>query len=270
MPSWTPLLRPLADDVHRGASELYRDALDIIATHLTEPVDNRGLAAAIRAVHPEMAPFQFLADQLGDVENVGERVAELSRQIDEADRKIAELVGSLPRDSRPIMLHSYSGTTVRAIVATISRQTPIYISEAAPDHEGMLVAQRLNAAGYSVTTFPDDARLSFLRECAAVFVGSDWIDESDFTNKIGTYTLFSAAQDIGTPAYVIAEQIKLAPRSRRIPRPEIVQRLHGSVRYHRRLLEETPNRLASGFIMDRGILSVTDVARHFETRGLTP
>ncbi len=52
-----------------------------------------------------------------------------------------------------------------------------------------------------------------MKDVDLVILGSDWVTESDFTNKIGTYSLALTARELGKPVYVAADRTKFVWRT---------------------------------------------------------
>ncbi len=279
MINWEDLLSQIRDDRQHGSAQLYQHTLAIIAkAALDSAVTTRSdLGAAIQAVfqaQPAMAPFHYLAHKLesitgGPDEGITSRVItlmdELQRSSQLAGERIAANFERFNLTPRSIMLHSNSGTVRELIRQCFSPNTTIFISEARPDLEGLLLAGDLVIEGFVVKTFVDDARAAVMKDVDLVILGSDWVTESDFTNKIGTYSLALTARELGKPVYVAADRTKFVWR--RYRPVSMATSAYAESFYQNQLFEETPNQLVASFVTDFGSFSPQQAAFQFETIG---
>lgn len=269
MHDWARLLEPLRADRTSGSSQLYQQLLSILTTALNQSelvvADLVELPAAVTTTRREMACFHYAGAALaaavtgGGGSDLTAHLRELLQRLT-ADHQLARTqivshfwpIGS---NWEAIMLHSNSGILEQAVTEIFNRKTRIFLSEARPDVEGMRLATKLAADKFAVTIFPDDARLTFLKEVNAVLLGADWIAEADFTNKVGTHALCRFAADLRLPVYVLADRSKLAPAHLRPSRQESAVPIADRITRIDRLFEETPNRLVTSFVTDLGALS---------------
>lgn len=277
MNNWNELLSNIRTDRQRGSAHLYKQTLEIIAkAALDSGIANRSeIGALIQSVYqaqPAMAPFHYLSHRLegvldGPDDNFTARVIslidELKRAAQLAGERIAANFEHLNLTPRSVMLHSNSGTVRELICQCFNHQTTVFLSEARPDLEGLLLAGDLVIEGFVVKTFVDDARAAVMKDVDLVIVGADWVSESDFTNKIGTFSLALTARELGKPVYVAADRTKFVSRNARVAlSPSLA---FAETFYQDQLFEETPNQLITAFVTDSGILTPQQTAFQFET-----
>ena len=277
MNNWNELLSRIRADRQRGSSHLYQQTLDIIAkAALDSGITNRSeIGAIIQSVYqaqPAMAPFHYLAHRLegvidGPENDITARVISLIDELKRAAQLAGErIAGNFERfnlSPRSVMLHSNSATVRELICQCFNHQTTIFLSEARPDLEGLLLAGDLVIEGFVVKTFVDDARAAVMKDVDLVVIGADWVSETDFTNKIGTYSLALTARELGKPVYVAADRTKFVSRSCRVSlSPSLA---FADTFYQDQLFEETPNQLITSFVTDSGILTPQQAAFQFET-----
>lgn len=257
----------ISRDREHGASLLYLRFLLLLREYLTQAEDcsidvPMQLAAEIAAVRPEMSPFHYAAVRVSAVpenspasvrEGLMQIVDDLIREDSESMAKIVEFAREHLPATKGIMLHSHSGTIAKVILESVDKKVRLYISEGRPDCEGLGFAREMVTAGFEVTTFPDDARLLYLPKVGLALLGSDWIGEDNFTNKIGSRSLAQASARSGIPLIVIAAINKLAPSRLRPERTVETRAMDDRLLWHEPLFEETENRFVSRFITDRGI-----------------
>ncbi|MCI0407238.1 MAG: translation initiation factor eIF-2B [Acidobacteria bacterium] len=222
-----------------------------------------------------MAPIISLLNHLWlKLEQVGESeavraalAAELEEMCLETEIRLDRLAETcsdrLPEGSA-ILVHSYSSTVLRALLAAheAGKGIRVLCSEGRPALEGVRLAEALAAAAAPVQLCVDAALPALVAEADLVLVGADAVVEAGAINKIGTYPLALAAKATGRPFYIAASLNKLLPPSLvpllRIPdRPpsEIwegrLQKLH----VHNRYFEITPLDLITGIITEAGLWS---------------
>lgn len=279
MINWNELLSQIRADRQHGSAHLYQQTLAIIAKAVldSEVTTRSELGAAIQAVfqaQPAMAPFHFLAHKLENItagpdDGINSRVItlidELQRSAQLAGERIAANFERLNLTPRSVLLHSNSGTVRELIRQCISPNTTIFLSEARPDLEGLILAGDLVIEGFVVKTFVDDARAAVMKDVDLIIVGADWVTESDFTNKIGTYSLALTARELGKPVYVAADRTKFVWR--RYRPASMATSAYAETFYQNQLFEETPNQLVTAFLTDFGTFSPQQAAFQFETIG---
>ncbi|MGB5105778.1 MAG: hypothetical protein WBP29_03750 [Candidatus Zixiibacteriota bacterium] len=279
MNNWDDLFSQIRADRQLGAAQLYAQTLNILKkTAATGAVKTHAdIVDIVQAIHdtqPAMAPFHFLAQKLSCLLNDQSASSDLSKvllalvnDLDRAHQSTGERIAlqfdHLNLSPKSVMLHSSSGTVRELVRQSIPSDATIFISEGRPDMEGLSLAGELVIEGFAVKTFVDDARAQIMKDVDIIILGSDWISEHDFTNKIGTYTLALTARELGKRIFVAADSTKFAPARFR-PDPKKIVR-HFESFYQDLLFEQTPNSLITAFVTDSGVLLPKEVEFHFET-----
>lgn len=279
MINWDDLFSHIRADRQLGATQLYAQTLNVLkkaaATGaVTSRADIGELVRSIHTTQPAMAPFHFLAQKLSNLPDdstgafdpaqaVLALVTELDRNHQLSVERIATQFERLQLKPKSVLLHSSSGTVRELVRQSLDAATTIFVSECRPDMEGLSLAGELVIEGFTVKTFVDDARAEIMKDVDLIILGSDWVSERDFTNKIGTYTLALAARELGKHIYVAADNTKFA-HSRFRPDPKKIIR-HFESFYQDLLFEQTPNSLVTSFVTDSAVLSPQEVGFHFET-----
>ncbi len=280
--TWEPLLDKLAGDRTSGAQELTRLASSLLSRYLRTEKNEEGwrerllsLTRRILDAQPAMAPIITLLNHLWlKLEQVDEpepvRVAlaaELEQMGLETELRLdrlAEACSDRLPDGDTILVHSYSSTVLRALLAAheAGKGIQILCSEGRPALEGVRLAEALAAAAVPVQLCVDAALPGLMREAALVLVGADAVVEDGAINKIGTYPLALAAKAMARPFYIAASLDKLLPPSLapllRIPdRPqaEIWEAEHPTLQVRNRYFEITPLDMITGVITEAGLWS---------------
>lgn len=273
----------ISSDRLHGASQVYSKFLSLFLTYLqhVDKVDEkfiRELPQAIVKVRSDMAPFFYAALRVsGLAEALGKSgdplkgqltrlVEELKAEQGEAISKIIENVRPMAEKASSVMLHSSSGTVMAIIKDCLPEKTRFFVSEASPDREGEKLAEGLASQGYEVTLFPDDARYRYVKAVDLVLLGSDWVAEDGFVNKIGTNCLALAAVNENKPLVVAADGSKLVPsKFLHMPKPSRV-RLARNLYREVCVFEAVDNNLVDRFVTDVGTFSSSELAAFVKTR----
>jgi len=187
------------------------------------------------------------------------------------------------------------GTALAPVYAACAEglEVEVFVSETRPRNQGLLTAWELAAAGIKHTLMADNAAgLLLMRgEADAVIVGADRIAANgDTANKVGTYLKALAAHAAGVPFYVAAPMSTFDPGTtcgEAIPIEErtadelfFVDGLNETgcpgrlrlapegTRAANPAFDVTPAALVSGFITERGVFRVEELAgflRDFRT-----
>ena len=272
-------LAALAANNTSGASELLREALDILTTARATGADMPDVARAVCQAQPSMAPlWNAAATALSPdperlnvfAQHVRRAPAALARYASAhfADADAGGPVHS-PRGFRleaeeqfRVVTLSYSSSVVivlKAIAAT--HRLHVSCSESRPALEGRRLATDLAAAGISVTCYGDAAIAKALDTAEAILVGADAVASSWFLNKTGTRMLAAAATYHGVPVYVVATRDKFVDDviagqlgERPVDPREVWDSAPEGVRLHNSYFETTPLDLVTAVISDIGVL----------------
>ncbi|MGH7410561.1 MAG: translation initiation factor eIF-2B [Candidatus Methylomirabilis sp.] len=280
--TWEPLLDQLARDRTSGAQELTRLVSSLLCRYLRTENTGEGCAERLLSVtrrildaQPAMAPIITLLNHLWlKLEQVGESEAvraalaaeleEMGLEIELRLDRLAETCSDRLPEGSAILVHSYSSTVLRALLAAheAGKGIRVLCSEGRPALEGVRLAEALAAAAAPVQLCVDAALPRLVAGADLVLVGADAVVEAGAINKIGTYPLALAAKATGRPFYIAASLNKLLPPSLvpllRVPdRPpgEIWEGRLQKLQVHNRYFEITPLDLITGVITEAGLWS---------------
>lgn len=279
---WEPLLDQLARDRTSGAQELTRLVSSLLCRYLRTEKAEEGRAERLLSVtrrildaQPAMAPIISLLNRLWlKLEQVGHSEAvraALAAELEEMgletelrlDRLAEACSDRLPEGS-VVLVHSYSSTVLRALLAAheAGKGIRVLCSEGRPALEGVRLAEALAAAAAPVQLCVDAALPALVAEADLVLVGADAVVEAGAINKIGNYPLALAARATARPFYIAASLNKLLPPSLvpllRIPdRPpgEIWEGTLKTLQVRNRYFEITPLGMITGIITEAGLWS---------------
>lgn len=132
--------------------------------------------------------------------------------------KIAAIGGDLIRDGDRLFLYSMSSTVYRMIEAAVERgkRVSVVTTESRPTNEGLMTLERLCPKGVSVDIGIDAAMTPLMRDCTAVYVGSDDVTSvGDCLAKVGCYATALVARHYGIPYFIAGDTSKFDPSSLR-------------------------------------------------------
>ena len=280
--TWEPLLDRLASDRTSGAQELTRLVSSLLSAYLRTDKGGEGCADRLLVLtrrifdaQPAMAPIITLLNHLWlKLEQVSEfdtvraaLAAELEGMGLETELRLdrlAEACSDRFPEGSVILVHSYSSTVLRALLAAheAGKGIRVLCSEGRPALEGVRLAEALAAAAAPVQLCVDAALPGLVGEVDLVLVGADAVVEAGAINKIGTYPLALAARATGRPFYIAASLDKLLAPSLvpllRIPdRPpgEVWEGKLKTLQVRNRYFEITPLALITGVITEAGLWS---------------
>jgi ribose 1,5-bisphosphate isomerase len=180
--------------------------------------------------------------------------------------EIARIGADLIRDGDRLFLYSMSSTVYRMIEAAVERGKTVSVvtTESRPGNEGLMTLERLCPKGVTVDIGIDAAMTPLMRDCTAVYVGSDDVTSAgDCLAKVGCYATALVARHYGLPYYVAGDTSKFDPSSirgvpikiREMPATDIVQ---GEVpeggRVRNPVFEVVPASLITAYVTELGIL----------------
>lgn len=221
------LLQRIRGDNRSGATQLTHLAAQFLKAELesgffadSNDFRKRLLASgkALISAQPAMASIFNLVNNLLIKIQEGEEVAALniSDFLETLERHAAETAqrgASLIQDGCTIATHSLSSVVSAAITAAHQegKRVLVLCSESRPVCEGRGLAQRLVEEGVQVRLVVDSALPSILDRAQMVMVGADAITGDGVINKVGTYGLALAANQVGIPFFVLSPTEKVLP-----------------------------------------------------------
>lgn len=283
MPWSAEFFEEVSEDRHHGASAVFGKFLSLIHTYLQqlENLDSEfvaSLPSCIIGTRPDMAPFYYaamrLTAKLGKLstqsdtirEELEQFIRELQTEQSEARDKILGNAGGALGDVKAVMLHSNSHTVTAIARELLDREVKLFVSDAYPDKEGEQVAHELAGTGFEVTLIPDDAKCQYVSQVDLVLLGSDWVAESDFTNKIGSQSVVLAASNNGKKVVVATDAGKIVPGKFRPKRRPNRIRLSKNLYREAPLFEEVDNSLVDLFVTDLGLFTPAELRDSLENR----
>ena len=80
-----------------------------------------------------------------------------------------------------------------------------------PANEGKIQAEKISASGFDVHLFHEDLLSKFIQQIDLAVFGADFVSDTFFINKAGTFSLSLMMQHFHKPVYVLAETRKFFP-----------------------------------------------------------
>jgi ribose 1,5-bisphosphate isomerase len=282
-PTVENLVVAIRDDEIGGAADMAREtaralrtlALDEAVADADFPARLDAAVLAIIEVTPSIMPVTRVlhaaaaaADSRPDDPRaaVAEQGEEFVAWLDGALDEIARIGADLIREGDRLFLYSMSSTVYRMIEAAVERgkNVSVVTSESRPGNEGLATLDRLCPKGVAVDIGIDAAMVQLMRDCTAVYVGSDDVTSAgDCLAKVGCFPTALAAQHYGIPYYIAGDTSKFDPSSlrgvpvkiREMPASDIVD---GDVveggRVRNPVFELVPAALITAYVTELGIL----------------
>ena len=267
-------LQRLARDRRSGSGELARRAVALLEdfhfpgasrdSKETPAVCVR-LAHAVAQAQPSMAAVLnvcnrwLLAVEQG--ESPREAARAVARQLRQGQHLAALRAATLVEDGAAVVTYSFSSTVLAALLASWNRgrRFRVLCSEARPQMEGRLLAERLARQQVPVEFFTDAALFSSFAAGSLVLVGCDALESRTFVNKVGTRALLSLARRSRLSFYVVADPFKFLPaklrrwfRIRRERAVEVWRPPRKNVLVHNLYFEKVPLRSVTAIVTDTG------------------
>jgi translation initiation factor 2B subunit (eIF-2B alpha/beta/delta family) len=278
-PDFRRHIQTIAGDSRKGASELARDALEIIAgacAEATETADGieavTDLARALSECRPAMAPLRNLtrrwlaqmadhaADSPGWLAQGRETARHLQTESRNAVTRIAQHGLAHLAGRTTLMSHSRSSTVRELARAATRRGRRIHwlITRSEPAREGLDLALELAELDHTVAVLTEAQIPLVIREADAVVVGADSIlATGELVNKAGTHLLALAAMEQHCPFVCLCESFKFSDLSTFDPEPHPVSELdlphHAGITGFNFTFDKTPAPLVSAWITEDGL-----------------
>ena len=181
-------------------------------------------SSALRRANPSHAPLHTTQKRIvgevtdAEADTVEEAKEALLEAIDavvteiESSKQLAgERAAELVDDGDVLLTHENSSTVMAALEAALDAGTEfsLYVTESRPNFLGRRTARRLrDHEGVNVTLVVDSAAGYCLSECDRVLVGMNCLIDERVYNRVGTYSIATAAADQGVPMTVVASSSK--------------------------------------------------------------
>lgn len=224
-------LQGIVDDTHRGAAQLAREALQVLADYSAICAAGGGgefvgklcdYAGELQRARPSMMPLRNLLEQWcervrnlskTEVDNMRglaiDHAYDLIKQSHAAVDKIARHAAALVPGGSVIITHSHSSTVTECFRQLAEKNVTAIITESRPGDEGKALASQLIECAISAHYITDAQIGLFVSQADLVLVGADSIlADGSVVNKAGTYLMALAADNLDVPFYVCAETFK--------------------------------------------------------------
>lgn len=188
---------------------------------------------------------------------------------------IAHNGAKLIHNGMKIFTHCHASTVERILIEAHreGRKFEVFNTETRPRFQGRITATNLAKAGIKVTHCVDSAGRSLLRKCDLFLIGCDSITKSKkVINKIGTESLFDAANESKIPIYICTNSWKFDTKSTEKKDTKIEQRSGKevwdnppkNVTIYNPAFEKVPLKQVNGIISELGILKPKKFFRAFK------
>lgn len=170
--------------------------------------------------------------------------------------------------NKSVMVHSNSGT-IREVFRLISKQytsIEFYQTLSSPAEEGKIQAHDLAEMGFRVVLIPDVLAAEKLKSADYLILAADQVRENTIVNKVGSYQMALAAQELNVPIIVLTESRKLNLRSeegafrdkKRDPGEVLNKIMHPKISAENIYFEEVPKYLISRIITEKKVLTANE------------
>lgn len=182
-------------------------------------------------------------------------------QVESGKEAAAAAAADTFESGETILTHDYSSTVLGAIerVAEPAMDLTVYVTEARPRYLGRKTARALaELAGVEPRLTVDSAAGYLLPECDRVVVGMDCIVRDTLYNRVGTFPIAAAADNVGVPVDVVGSGAKLIAEgfqfeNEQRPPSEISLEPIEGVRLENPAYDATPVELIERVITDEGV-----------------
>lgn len=121
-----------------------------------------------------------------------------------------QLLREVSFQNKNVLLHSNS-SAIHCLFDKHSERNEkpvLWQTLSSPANEGKIQAEILNSKGYDVHLFHEDALSKFIHQIDFAILGADFISDTFFINKSGSFPLSLILQHFQKPVYVLAEKRK--------------------------------------------------------------
>ncbi|MFC7128220.1 translation initiation factor eIF-2B [Haloferax chudinovii] len=174
---------------------------------------NPSHASLYNALQDVLRNVQGEADDLDEAREL--TVATIDRVVETVEtgkRHAAQQAAATIEDGQTFLTHDYSSTVMEAVELAVAdgAELTAYVTEARPRFLGRKFARELAAIDdVEPHLMVDSASGMFLPKCDRVIIGMDCIVEETLYNRIGTFPLVAAANEVGVPVTVVGSGAKV-------------------------------------------------------------
>ena len=181
-------------------------------------------SSALRRANPSHAPLHTTQKRIveavtdADADSVEaakeallDAIESVVTEIESSKQLAAEHAAELIDDGDVLLAHENSSTVMATLETALEDGTEfdLYVTESRPNFLGRRTARQLrDRDGVDVTLIVDSAAGYYLSECDRVFAGMNCLIDERVYNRVGTYSIATAAADQGVPMTVVASSSK--------------------------------------------------------------
>ncbi|MCU4740336.1 translation initiation factor eIF-2B [Halobacteria archaeon AArc-m2/3/4] len=141
-----------------------------------------------------------------------ETIDDVVARVESGKRRAAENAADTLTDGATLLTHDYSSTVLEALELAVEagKTFDVYVTEARPRYIGRKTTRALATIdSIDVTLITDSASGYFLEECDRVVVGMDCIVDETLYNRVGTFPIAAAANQLDVPVTVLGSAAKI-------------------------------------------------------------
>lgn len=217
----------LLNDAFRGATSIFRDALDLFLTY-DDPVEIREDIKKLAFQFPAMGLFQNLdmtTKDLGSINEIHWSLSEFSRKLNEDFSRVITSAGnSLPDETRVITI-SHSSYVRQLILQFQEKIKIVYCLRSGPMNEGERLCEILKRNNIKADIIEDDYFGSAVSKTSLVIVGSDLLSNGYFINKKGTRSLVECGIEKGIQVWILGDSLRFVPYKDRNDLPPAFEKI---------------------------------------------
>ncbi|QCJ46589.1 MULTISPECIES: translation initiation factor eIF-2B [Haloprofundus] len=181
-------------------------------------------AGALRRANPSHASLynamrevtESVVDETDTVDEAKARTREtIERVVEDVERgkrRAAETAAETFEDGETFLTHDYSSTVLEAVEIAVRDgiELTAYATEARPRYLGRKTARTLASMDRVDTHLIVDSASGYvLEECDRVIIGMDCIVDDVLYNRIGTFPIVAAANEVGVPVTIVGSGAKI-------------------------------------------------------------
>ncbi|ESP87187.1 translation initiation factor eIF-2B [Candidatus Halobonum tyrrellensis] len=252
-------LRELVDREYATLDELERDVEHNVGALRRA---NPSHASLYKAMHEVSESVVGEADSVDDAKARLE--AAIERVVDRVETGKTEAAANAATtfaDGETFLTHDYSSTVLEAIEAAAAEGAHMtaHVTEARPRYLGRKCARALAAVDRVDPHLSVDGAAGYcLEECDRVVVGMSCIVGDTLYNRVGTFPIAAAANELGVPVVVVGSSAKLIDDGFQFenefrPPSEVLLEPTEGVAIDNPAYDATPTRLVDRVITDEGV-----------------
>ncbi|MBT3864542.1 hypothetical protein HOE67_02710 [Candidatus Peregrinibacteria bacterium] len=260
----------------QGAENIAIAAVQAFALKLNETKNKAKLKKYIKQLKEARATEPALKNALdycfANFEKEPKIVQHVLAQFKDSRPSISQNGADLIKSGMKVFTHCHSSTVERILIEAKrqGKKFTVYNTETRPRYQGRITATKLAKAGLKVTHFVDSAGRSVIRDCNLFLIGCDSITRSGkVINKIGTESMFDAANEEKVPVYVCTNSWKFDTDSthkqdtkieQRSPK-EVWEKAPKNVTIYNPAFEKIDLAKTNGVITELGVIKPKKLAR---------